>query len=124
MGQSTPNITVIKSESLQSSTHQDTSVLRSEVAAAPLQRHACLSLNDHRGTTACLQQENHEARLQLAVLPGSSLDASPAAQAQPQSDNNKVLELLQTRFASGCKLSTEASQEARQDLVSLLTDPM
>ncbi|KAL3139573.1 hypothetical protein ABBQ38_003893 [Trebouxia sp. C0009 RCD-2024] len=127
MGQSSPDITVTQhtsSDPLHSSTHRDAPVLQSEDVPARLQRHASPSLTDGSDAPACLQQETYKASLQLAVLPPSSLNASAAAAQPAPRSNNKLLELLQTSFASGIELSTEARQEALQDLVSSLTDPI
>ena len=74
--------------------------------------------------TAAPSQQTPEARLPLALLPGSSSDAAAdACQVQPQG-KSKVLQLLKARFAPGWKWSAKARQEALQDLVSLLTNPM
>ena len=97
--------------------------LRSEETAAPLLQHAGPSVAKSRDA-ATHSQQSREAELQLALLPSSSSDAPAAACPAQLQCNSKVLQLLQTKFALGSKLGTEASQEALQDLVSLLTDPM
>lgn len=101
---------------------QNIPVLQSKNAAATLQQqHACPFLGKSRNTAASLEQ-THAARLQLATLPGSSVDApASVGQAQLQS-SNKVLELLQTSFAQGPKLGSKPTGNAGFGV--LLTDPM
>ena len=100
-----------------------TPLLQGKNKAALPQQHVDLSLANTRGT-APPSQQTQEARLQLALLPGSSSDAAADACQVQRRGNSKVLQLLQAKFAPGCQLGTDARQEALQDLVSLVTDPM
>ena len=59
-----------------------------------------------------------ESQLQVSLLPDRQYDTTPAV------GGSKVPDDLQSKFAAGSTLGTEAIQEALQDLVSLLTDPM